>query len=336
VARADIPPGYAGTPYKGTPQVVPGRLELEFFDEGGPGVGYQHHAGEPASGADLGRGAQPPICATNAISVDKMVDGGPYPQTGNPKSYYVCQCHAGEWVSLTVDVKQAGTYLVSTTFATVNAGIEINLSANGVDKTGSVKLVGTSNYHIWKTFDDFTKVQLDAGLQVLRFTAVEAGLQQDYLELRLEGGASDGGAVAADASAAGGAGGAAGAVGSAGSAGGGPTTGAAGVSGAAGAGTIGSGGSGGGGGLPGSSGAGGASAGSGTPGAAGATGPGGSGAAGSSPPAPGTPLPGTKPPAHSSGCALVPSSSDGTAATPVWFLLLAILAGRRRRAARHR
>ena len=201
--RADIPPGYTGTPFKGKPQAIPGRIEFENFDEGGPGVAFLHHVGTQASGADYRPGAQvPPICATNVLSMDAWTDGTIYPSAANPKSYYVCQTHAGEWVKMTVSVAQTGTYILSSAFASNVANIDIDLRANDIDLTpGGFKGPATANYHIWKKYDDFARVDLKAGLWVLQFTAVAAGLQYDYLEFKLAGDTGDGGAAPPDGAA---------------------------------------------------------------------------------------------------------------------------------------
>jgi hypothetical protein len=201
--RADIPPGYAGTPFKGKPQAIPGRIEFENFDEGGPGVAFLHHVGTQSSGADYRPGGLvPPICATNVISMDTWTDGTIYPSAANPKSYYVCQTHAGEWVKMTVSVAQTGTYILSSAFASNIANIDIDLRANDIDLTpGGFKAPATANYHVWKKYDDFARVDLKAGLWVLQFTATAAGLQYDYLEFKLAGDTSDAGAAPPDGAA---------------------------------------------------------------------------------------------------------------------------------------
>jgi hypothetical protein len=309
-AQAAIPPDYKGTPFMGKPQVVPGRIELENFDDGGPGIGFQHHVGTAGSGQDYRPGGQPPICATNVISVDKMVDGGPYPQSGDPKSYYVCQCHAGEWLSLTIDVKQAGTYRVSSTFATNAATVEIDLAVNGVDKTGTVKAPGTNDYHVWKVYDGLTTIDFDAGLQVLRFTAVAAGLQQDYLLFELV--SADGGASGGDSEA--------GAPSDASNEGGGASGSTAGAAGS--------------GGATGGSGAGGASpappsqpdasaAGAGAPSAGGSGAGGATGGAGGATPPPGKA-------SNGSGCA-IGARGDRTSCWAALVVALALAGARRRR-----
>ena len=200
-ARAEIPADYKGTPFKGTPQVIPGRIEFENVDNGGVGVAFLHHnLANNASGADYRPNDQvPPICKTNAISVDTRTDGSPYPSTAQPTSYYVCQSHPGEWVRMTVDVKQAGTYHLYTAFASNIANISVSLGDNGADKIGKVSLAATADYHKWKSYDDFSMVTLPAGLQVLQFTTNLGGLQYDYLEFKIEGGPADAGAPPIDA-----------------------------------------------------------------------------------------------------------------------------------------
>jgi hypothetical protein len=134
--------------------------------------------------------------------MDAWTDGTIYPSAANPKSYYVCQTHAGEWVKMTVSVAQTGTYLLSSAFASNIANIDIDLRANDIDLTpGGVKAPATANYHIWKKYDDFARVDLKAGLWVLQFTATAAGLQYDYLEFKLAGDTGDGGAAPPDGAA---------------------------------------------------------------------------------------------------------------------------------------
>jgi hypothetical protein len=185
------------------PQLIPGRIEFENVDDGGVGVAFMHHnLANDASGADYRPGDKvPPICKTNAISVDTRTDGSPYPSAAKPTSYYVCQSHPGEWVRMTVDVKQAGTYHLYSAFASNVANINVSLSDNGADKVGKVNLAATSDYHKWKSYDDFATVTLPAGLQVLQFTTNLGGLQYDYLEFRLEGGSGDAGPLPTDSDA---------------------------------------------------------------------------------------------------------------------------------------
>src|SRR5216683_5108649 len=81
-ARGDVPAGYTGTPYMGTPQAIPGRVELANLDVGGEGVSY--HADhnrmnsavyQPISGNDYRPTEMdlPNICKTNTQNMDHWV-----------------------------------------------------------------------------------------------------------------------------------------------------------------------------------------------------------------------------------------------------------------------
>jgi hypothetical protein len=216
-AHAAVPTGYTGTPYKGTPQAIPGRVELVDMDLGGKGVAWDTDWNrgnsaqyEPISGNDYRPDdkALPNICKTNAANKDYYVgaDKKPYPSTTPTKEvYYMGYAHAGDWVRMTVDVKVAGKYNVSSTWAsdTANWGLSIwfNDGSNpaapmdGVNKTGVVYMPGTSNYHLWKDYPNFTQVELSAGLQIMTFKVErEPHLQYGFLQFDLEGAPATGGA----------------------------------------------------------------------------------------------------------------------------------------------
>lgn len=182
---AGFPADYKGKPYKGVAQVIPGRVELESFDEGGLKVGFNthHHEGD-SSGKDYRTGEKPQICVTNGAPTeqDEFVDGKRYPGKGAAKSYYIGYARPGDWVKCTVNVKKAGVYRVSTTAANETKKMTFSLSFNGVKKA-DVKTDGTESYHIWKLYKDICTVKLDAGLQVMLFQiGSEPHMNYDYLE----------------------------------------------------------------------------------------------------------------------------------------------------------
>jgi hypothetical protein len=338
-ARADVPAGYKGKPFdpavaggkgiipatvKAGPYAIPGRLDLINYDLGGVGVAYDctHHE---VKGGDGYRTDQPTasLSLTAASKMDVWfqagagLDGTHYP-SATSEDFYVGALDAPDWFNYTVDVKTAGTYAVSSTWATGNGppggmggdgSMGIQISVNGtkmVDWTATLPNdQTTADYHHWKPYPNFATLTLAAGLQVIKVQLTASHLNLDYLELALVGadggaaGAAGGDAGAGGASASGdagaGAGGTAGANGSAGASGGG--SGAAGAAGgAAGA----------------SAPTGAAGSAAGTAGASGAAGASASGAAGSAPKA-----------AHgSSGCRL----SGGRGPGGAWALGLAAVA----------
>jgi hypothetical protein len=196
---AAIPADYQGTPYGGSAQPIPGKIEFENVDLGGFGVAYDvdHHE-NMASGKDY-RPAEdiPQICRTNTDEwVDVRPDQSVYPSAATPLSHYIGWAHAGDWVNLTVDVQQAGTYSVSSTFAAEPDEIGFTMAFNGVDQTGLVELAGSGDFHIWQEYPDFATVELEAGLQVLTFALEIEHLQYDFLQFELVGGSAGSGGTA--------------------------------------------------------------------------------------------------------------------------------------------
>ena len=223
-AHADIPAGYTGTPYKGTAWPLPGRIDFENFDLGGYNVGFktEHHSkGAPigCSGSDYRTDDdQPTMCKTNqGTEVDKLDSGTLYPSAANPVSYYIGACRPTDWVQLTVNVKTAGTYKLSSTWASGAEMIDISLFFNGIQKL-NYKVASASDYHKWFPANQFAEVQLDAGVQVLKFVANREHVNYDYIQFSLvtPGGLDDGnsGVAGAGGSAGSSAGGGAGVAGS--------------------------------------------------------------------------------------------------------------------------
>lgn len=213
-AFADVPAGYAGTPYKGIATAIPGRVDFENFDVGGYNVGFMtnHHTlGGPVgcSGGDYRTDAdQPTMCKTNqGTEVDKLTDGTLYPSAAMPVSYYIGAVRPGDWVQLTVNVKTAGTYKLSSTWASGADQIDVTLFCNGVSKL-NYKTTGGNDYHKWSVANLFGEVQLDAGVQVLKFVSNHEHVNADYIQFSLvtPNGLDDGNTGAGGAPGTGGAG----------------------------------------------------------------------------------------------------------------------------------
>ncbi len=211
-AHADIPADYTGTPYKGTPSAIPGRVDLVNVDLGGAEISYHadhnrmNSAGyEPISGNDYRPDEKdlPNICKTNEQNPDTwVVDGTQYPSATNKVEYYIGYAHAVDWVKVTVNVAVSGKYDVSSNWASDGAKAGLSIWFNdghsavdpkhpkdGVNKSGVVILDGTSDFHKWKAYPKFATVDLSAGLQVMTFHLEQNDhLQYGFLQFDLQGG----------------------------------------------------------------------------------------------------------------------------------------------------
>jgi hypothetical protein len=211
-AHADIPADYAGKPYLNTPSVIPGRVELTNVDTGGLNVAFfaDHHRGnsagyEPISGNDYRPGDKdlPNICKTNVANKDYWLEGNaPYPSAEQQSEYYIGYSHAVDWVKITVDVKYAGKYNVSSNWASDGPMWGLSIWFNdgksppdpmrpkdGVNKSGIIEMTGTDDFHLWKAYPNFAQVDLSAGLQVMTFHLEKHDhLQYGFLVFDLIGG----------------------------------------------------------------------------------------------------------------------------------------------------
>jgi len=223
-AEAAVPEGYTGTPYQGTAQQIPGRVELANLDEGGLNVAFfadhrrENAVGEgysPISGDDYRPGNLnlPNICKTNKSvevpgqgSEDFWEDGTRYPSEADKYTYYMGYAHTVDWVRVTVDVKQAGTYNVSSNWACANPKCGLSIWFNdgasktdnperpldGENKSGIVMLDGTNDYHKWRAYPNFAQVKLNAGVQLMTFNLEVADhLQYGFLKFELVGGGGE-------------------------------------------------------------------------------------------------------------------------------------------------
>jgi len=94
--RVGEPPEYRGTPYRGKPQVIPGKLIPGHYDEGGQGVAYHSYLKSNAT-------AEQPYNLT--FRPDEGIHA--------PHAQSIDATHHGLWVSYTVEVQRTGDYAVT-------------------------------------------------------------------------------------------------------------------------------------------------------------------------------------------------------------------------------
>jgi hypothetical protein len=162
---AQIPGGYRGKPYqdsvyKAGPQVIPGRIELAYYDLGGEGIAY-HDVTPLNEGAALNHTAnhwRPGIPAYIAffrenegvdISYTKDFADFNHPNKVDPKvnQLYIGWEDDGEWTNYTINVKVPGKYKIITIY-----GNHDNNSSLWLNNEEAVKLImseNTGSMHYW-------------------------------------------------------------------------------------------------------------------------------------------------------------------------------------------
>jgi hypothetical protein len=132
----------------GAPQAVPGTVQAENYDTGGPQVGY--FVGSVNGTADGYR--------SDGVDLEQTSDTG--------GGYDVGWTNSGQWFRYTVNVATAGAYTVSFRVAGGSSTDAFRLSdANGNNLSGPVNVPATGGYQNWTTVT--ATVTLPAGQQVL-------------------------------------------------------------------------------------------------------------------------------------------------------------------------
>jgi hypothetical protein len=146
------------TPFGGTAIPIPGTIEVENYDEGGPGVAYHDTTGG-SQGQDYDNAPNYPV-----PSFRYPTDVDIYKSAGYNNGYLVLS-QAGDWMKYTVNVAQSGAYVLQAkTWYWNTPGGNFHIESDGVDITGAIQVPGGGG-----DWNDINRtVSLTAGQHVLR------------------------------------------------------------------------------------------------------------------------------------------------------------------------
>src|SRR5262249_49228504 len=154
----------------------PSVVEAENFDYGGEGVAYHSPYAQNPGGAyrpDEGIGVE-----------------GPFANTGG--TYDVGYFAGGDWMSYTVNVRQAGTYVLdlgASSAAGATAHLSFGSGTTPPTVTSDQTTINTAGN--WGNYQDFTTtVNLAAGTQVMTVWDDTGGYNLDYIKLTPQADAS--------------------------------------------------------------------------------------------------------------------------------------------------
>jgi len=202
-----VPASYTGSPFgdRRNPkaaQRIPGRLQCELYDEGGPGVAYSD-----SDRSNSGSGALNPLDgsylngfrAGEAVDISYTKDRGTPTQdfsefnrvTPERDSLYLGWTAPGEWVNYTVHVESTGTYAVDVMYTSNGEG-RFELYVDGA-RRGTITLPTTHDdadpvawrqWHHWNKILGVLDLDLETGLHQLRVRLLAGNTNLDYLEFR--------------------------------------------------------------------------------------------------------------------------------------------------------
>jgi hypothetical protein len=208
-AQSATPTASAGQPfhderYSGGPQAIPGKVQCAYFDLGGEGVAYHdqdainHGSGElnPLNGTyeHAFRVKEGVDISYTKIGREPQVDDNPYNLIAPPKEQlYVGWTEPGEWINLTVNVREAGRYSVDCLY-TSHQGGQIGLELDGKPLASPLTITSTATgadplnwrqWHHWNLAKDLAQVELPVGVHVLRVTILKEGqMNLAYFDFR--------------------------------------------------------------------------------------------------------------------------------------------------------
>lgn len=184
------------------PQIIPGKVQCEFYDIGGEGIAYHdsdssnNGSGKlnPANGDfynefRMKEGVDISYTKTNGI------DDNPY-NTVKPqmKQLYVGWTVPGEWIRYSVEVTDTGLYTIGLMY-TCNGNGVIEVTSDNGKTTGPMKVTTTHNdadtvawrqWHHWNKLDSIGSILLNKGTQGIILKTLENGnMNYDYLEFKL-------------------------------------------------------------------------------------------------------------------------------------------------------
>lgn len=163
--NAQLPSGYKGRPYRDSvytagAQIIPGRVELAYYDLGGEGIAY-HDSTTANEGSALNRTSghwRPGVPAYIAffrenesvdISYTKDWADFNHPNKVDPRvnQLYIGWQSYGEWTNYTVNVMKPGKYRIITVYGYRDNQSELWL--NGKKATQLLLPENTGNWHYW-------------------------------------------------------------------------------------------------------------------------------------------------------------------------------------------
>ncbi|TXF89782.1 cellulase family glycosylhydrolase [Neolewinella aurantiaca] len=159
------------SPYNNTPQAIPGKIEVEDYDNGGQDVAYNDN-----DSANQGGGYR--------LSEGVDIGGGP------DDGYVLGYVSAGEWIEYTVDVETAGNYRVDARIASDDAASAFTLNFPA-DATVNFVTPVTAGWNDYQEISAEGPVMLEAGQQVMRLNITGgAAFNIDWIIFTLESNAT--------------------------------------------------------------------------------------------------------------------------------------------------
>ena len=147
-------------PWLHSPQAIPGKIEAEYYKEGGEGVGY--HDTTPLNSGGM--------CRTGNVDIEAKPNG----------VLCVGYVDPGEWLAYDVAVAHNGIYDLQVRLASGANGKTFHIELDGANITGPIAIPNTG---AWENFTTITLagLQLQAKTGVLKIVFDDGGINLDWV-----------------------------------------------------------------------------------------------------------------------------------------------------------
>lgn len=151
------------TPFNGTPAKIPGRVQAEKFDIGGPNIAYYDKT--PNNEGKYFR--------------QEGVDIG---EINSNEGYAVGWIAAGEWLKYSIDVAASKKYDFKLRLSSIYTGKTLHIEIDGVNVTGTVNIPSTESWNNW-TIVTVPNISLSEGKHIMRVVMDSEGFYIDHIDI---------------------------------------------------------------------------------------------------------------------------------------------------------
>ncbi|MCJ7468156.1 MAG: hypothetical protein MUO53_15870 [Maribacter sp.] len=181
---------------------IPGKIQCEFYNLGGEGIGYHdvdtinHGSGNLNKGKDyLSTFRQEEAPDISFTKYHDSIDNSKYNRV-QPKEgqLYLGWTEPGEWTKYTVDVQKSGTYQIGLIY-TANQNGQISIESEDKRSSGILTVESTFDkddpiawrqWHHWNFVENLGQIHLKNGIQTITLHTVSVGqMNYDFIEFKL-------------------------------------------------------------------------------------------------------------------------------------------------------
>lgn len=153
-------------PFDGIPFQVPGKIEAEKYDVGGPDITFKDN-----SLTNSGNSFR-----ADAVDIESTLDAG--------GGYSIGWSAASEWLEYSINVTDSNAYDIDFRVASSSSGTKLNVLVDGENVTGDITIANTGGWQTWKTVTA-KNIKINKGEHILRLVFKTGNTNINYLNIKV-------------------------------------------------------------------------------------------------------------------------------------------------------